>query len=62
MSQDFIIGKRLPRGARRSGSISGGGKKLPCSYYDLSKVKQNKTPEEYNQKVAEIKKMGSSFC
>ncbi len=61
MSQDFIAGKRYPRGMRRKWSINGEGKKLSCSYYDLGKDLRNSSLEEYNNYVAEIKKKGN-FC
>ncbi len=60
MSQDLIAGKRLPRGMRRSENITsgekrGGGKRFR-SYFDLSKVGQNCTPEEYRKKVEEVRR------
>ncbi len=58
MSEDLIAGKRYPRGMRRHGFLAGEDKKGFRSYYDLGKVLRNSSLEEYNKKVAEIKKMG----
>ncbi len=57
MSQEFVAGKRYPRGMRRS--MKGDGEKRSCSYYDLGKVLRNSSLEEYNKKIAEIKRMGN---
>ncbi len=59
MSQEVIVGKRYPRGMRRI--MKGEGKKLSCSYYDLSKNLRNSSLEEYNKNIAEIKEKGN-FC
>ncbi len=56
MSQEFIAGKRYPRGMRRNIKSKG---KNPCSYYDVGKSMRSSSPEEYDKKIAEMKKMGN---
>ena len=59
MTQEYIVEKRVPRSLTRRRSIHNGEKILSCSYFDLSRIPLNCSEEEYNRRLAEIKKMAN---